>query len=113
MLNKARICLAILAGLVLGCQSQPLQAESMESQRMFVHQERAECVGEMVKMCLRTSEKANGPWELFYDEISGFEHEPGYRYELLVQRIRKADVPQDVSMYEWKLLKIIEKVKVP
>ena len=65
--------------------------------------ERMTCTGEMEMECLIV----NG--EYFYDEIAGFEFEPGFEYVLRVERISKDNVPMDASSYEYNLVEVEEK----
>ena len=53
--------------------------------------------------------------EFFYGWIEGFEHEPGYRYRVRMERYDAfpgmAEPPQDASRYGYRLVEIVEKVQ--
>jgi len=70
-----------------------------------------DCVGSMPMKCM----VVNG--EYFYGKISGFDYQEGYQYKLKVEKteVRKGaygDMPQDIGVYKFKLLKILEKESV-
>lgn len=56
----------------------------------------------------------DGEWELFYDQITGFDYEPGFIYELEVGVSKKTDpVPADASSLTYELLEVISKTQDP
>ena len=67
------------------------------------------CYGPFETQCLV---EENGDY--FYGSIDGFEFEEGYGYKLRVVRTQKydlEDVPQDVGVYEYGLLEVLEKAR--
>ncbi len=68
---------------------------------------RAECYGPFRRMCLMVG------GGFFYDEIDGFEHEPGYEYHLRIERYDaypgQKEPPQDAGRYGYRLLEVISK----
>lgn len=68
---------------------------------------REACTGVGPRECL----VVNG--ELFYDRIAGFTFEPGYEYQLLVNKTRReGDVPADASEFEYTLIEEVRKTPV-
>lgn len=71
---------------------------------------RAECYGPFRRMCLVVD------GELFYDEIEGFEHKPGYEYRLRIMRYYawpgEKEPPQDAGRYGYRRLELISKTRV-
>lgn len=73
--------------------------------------QKEKCTGMMPMECLIV----NG--EFFYDTIEGFDFEKGYSYELEVEKTQYCDpgvfndCPQDVSIYNYKLIKVLKKEK--
>lgn len=67
--------------------------------------ERKSCEGEAEypQGCLIVNGK------LFYENISGFDYEPGYEYILKVRRFKRDEGLQDVGKYEYSLVEIISK----
>ena len=68
-----------------------------------------DCVGVAPMKCL----VVNG--ELFYDEIKGFDYEPGFVYRLEVVRYDAwpdlEEPPLDASRYGYRLIRIISKTR--
>ena len=52
----------------------------------------------------------------FYDEIEGFNHEPGNEYQLRIERYDafpgRRELPQDAGRYNYRLLEVISKTRV-
>ncbi len=71
--------------------------------------EREPCVGVAPQSCLVVD------GELFYQEIDGFDHQPGYRYRISMEQYELwpegEEVPQDASLYGYRLVEVIEKVR--
>jgi prepilin-type processing-associated H-X9-DG protein len=55
---------------------------------------------------------APGPWQNFYDPIEGYEHRPGIRNVLRVDRYTRKDVPADASAHAWVLDLVVESEQV-
>ena len=67
------------------------------------------CYGPFEQQCLI---QENGDY--FYDSIGGFEFEEGHGYKIEVIRTQTYDLqdaPQDAGLYEYELLKVLEKTK--
>ena len=68
---------------------------------------RVECYGPFRRMCLVVD------GEFFYQEIDGFDHEPGYEYRLRIERHDafpgQKEPPQDAGRYGYRLLEMISK----
>ncbi len=62
-----------------------------------------ECTGAGSMECLIVNDK------YFYDTIEGFNFEEGYKYQLLVERTEREDVPADASKYTYRLIKEVSK----
>ena len=71
---------------------------------------RKECYGPFLRMCLVVDGK------FFYEEIDGFEHQPGYEYRLRIERYDafpgQKEPPQDAGRYGYRLLEVISKIEV-
>ena len=71
---------------------------------------RQECYGPFRRMCLIVD------GGFFYDEIDGFEHEPGYEYRLRIERYDafpgQKEPPQDAGRYGYRLLETLSKTRV-
>lgn len=80
---------------------------------MVVKEDKVDCTGVGPMKCLQVKYKESDDWEYFYSGITNFKHEEGYRYTLKVKRIERMHVPADASKYEYQLIKILKKEKVP
>ncbi|QKZ15074.1 DUF4377 domain-containing protein [Spirosoma sp. KUDC1026] len=70
-----------------------------------------DCVGVGPRKCLRVKENDASKWQLFYDPIEGFIHEPGYSYTIQVSREVIPDPPTDGSSYRYKLIQVVNQQK--
>ncbi|GGB53665.1 hypothetical protein GCM10011502_28600 [Oceanisphaera marina] len=67
-----------------------------------------DCVGVGPMKCLIVDDA------FFYDRIQGFDFEPGYEYQLKIeqrQRFSPSNVPADASLYEYRLVDVLSKIK--
>lgn len=74
---------------------------------------RVECTGVAPQMCLQVRESSDDPWRPLYDEIAGFEYEPGYLYEIRIKEEAVANPPADASAVRRSLVSILGKTRVP
>ncbi len=79
---------------------------------LFVAAERVECVGVAPMMCLQVREDPADEWQLFYDEIEGFEYEAGFEYELAVREETVENPPADGSSVRTILVAVVSKTPV-
>lgn len=83
----------------------------------WVNSSKAECdAGAGLKQCLqvyRGDDPTTADWEYFYEEIKGFNFEPGYFQRLEVKETprEKGKVPIDASTLEYTFIKVLEKVE--
>jgi hypothetical protein len=77
---------------------------------MFVAPEKVECVGVAPQECLQVRYAPNEDYQLFYSSIEGFDYEPGYDYELLVQKTPVDNPPADGSSIQWTLVEVVSKL---
>lgn len=62
-----------------------------------------DCVGVAPQKCMVVNN------ELFYDQIEGFEYQEGTEYTITVRQVtREEPVPQDVGIYTYELVEILE-----
>ncbi|MEZ8088374.1 MULTISPECIES: DUF4377 domain-containing protein [Vibrio] len=106
----------LLAGvsLLIGCDQTNSKADSTHNETtrekvmmtIEVGSEKVDCVGVAPMKCLVVD------GALFYDHITDFEFEAGYEYTLQVektQRFTSENVPADASLYQYRLIKELEK----
>ncbi|MBR9857074.1 MAG: DUF4377 domain-containing protein [Gammaproteobacteria bacterium] len=110
---KKRIT-TLLALLLAGCSTggEPSAGGDAEAtaevMTVTVGPQRVHCVGVGPMQCLVVD------GGLFYDRIQGFEFEPGYQQTLRIerrQRFTPATAPADASLYQYRLLQVLDKQK--
>ncbi len=84
-----------------------------ETIKLWLREDLTECTGVGKQQCFWVKYRAEGSWELLYSQIEGFSYKPGYRYILLVDRIKREQVPADASVYRYKLKKVVQRKKMP
>jgi hypothetical protein len=89
-------------------------SEQTESQNqivtLYVGPEQVDCVGVAPQQCLLVRESLEEDYSYFYSTIEGFNYEPGYAYELLVEKAPVEDPPADGSSIRWTLVEVVAKV---
>ena len=76
---------------------------------VVVGAERVGCIGVAPMECLVVD------GELFYGEIEGFDYREGYRYRILMERYDPwggGEPPQDAGRYGYRLVRVVERVRV-
>lgn len=100
-------------GQVFACQHSIVSAEDTKplntSQAIFqIAADSAPCTGLVQRTCLVVNN------ELFYSGITGYDHQEGVSRVIKIERIQFCDpdvfnsCPQDVGIYRYRLLEIIE-----
>ncbi|MGQ0622844.1 MAG: DUF4377 domain-containing protein [Panacagrimonas sp.] len=92
---------------VEAAQAQQAQAPTVEEVLLTVGPEKVPCTGVAPQTCLRVRTTPGGDWELFYDAIEGFDHEPGVETSLIARRERIEHPPADASAHRWTLVQVI------
>ncbi len=78
----------------------------------WIAPERVPCQGGAPMQCLQVNkleQEQLTQWQLFYDNIEGFDFTPGQFYKLDVAITRRSNPPADASGLHYKLLKSLEK----
>lgn len=113
------LALGLLGGLLLGlaaCATAQApdapdapDAGSGEERTIYVGPELVECTGVGPQMCMQIKESPEDDWQLFYDQIEGFDYEPGYDYELVVRVEDVENPPADASSLRYTLVEEVSK----
>lgn len=80
------------------------QEASAREETLWVNAQLKPCMGVAPRQCLEVRRSPDGPWELFYANIEGFDFVPGQRYELRVRVERLKNVPADASSLRYSLI---------
>lgn len=117
--NTVLFSLLLPTIILFGCAADRAQSSAqtklLENEHIYwVDSLKKPCSGVAPMQCLqvqRADEMSREGWTLFYDSISGFDYEQGYRYKLVVQEIDlpKEQVPADGSSKKYILSQILEK----
>lgn len=103
--------------LMMGCERKSEFSSKNLKQNEFIYwvnSSTQECMGVGSMTCLQIqkgSEIKEGDWSLFYNQIEGFEYEPGYIYKLIVleEKLPDEKVPADASAIKYTLIQVLEK----
>ena len=68
-----------------------------------------DCVGVAPQKCMLVKENLEDEWGAYYDNIAGFDYEPGYEYELRINETHVENPPADASSIEWTLITMVKK----
>jgi heat shock protein HslJ len=90
-----------------------IESEVVESLTMIVGSEKADCVGEAPQECLMVNFHPEDEWQLFYDQIEGFDYLEGYTYTLKVERYQVENPPADGSSLRYVLVEVVDKTERP
>lgn len=80
-------------------------------QELTVASRQGDCVGVAPMKCLLIKHSAEGSWEFFYDNIEGFNYEPGYEYVIKVKTEEIENPAADQSSLKYILVKEVSKVR--
>lgn len=83
-----------------------------EQLTLFVGPELVDCVGVAPQQCFQVREDIELDYELLYEPIAGFEFEPGFEYEIVVNVTEVIDPPADASTLAYKLVEIVDQQPV-
>lgn len=90
-----------------------LSSFAQETIKIKIKENLVPCTGVAPMECMQIQEGKSKGWTYFYDQIEGFEFEPGFTYKLKVEKTkREGKLPADVSAYQYKLKKVMSKKKV-
>lgn len=70
-----------------------------------------DCVGEGPQQCMQVKFNPDEEWQLFYNQIEGFDYQPGYRYTVLVEQLEVQNPPAGGSSLRFVLLDVLDKVE--
>jgi len=79
------------------------------TEKLVVASQQGDCVGVAPMKCLLVKKEGQTDWEFFYNNIEGFNYEPGYEYVLDV-KVEKIEYPAaDQSALKYTLVKEVLK----
>jgi len=121
-LSTSVLLTGMLSGLLIGCSStsqesvenndDSVNAVVTKTETYWVAPERVACQGIAPMQCLVVNKIVDGKttdWQYFYNDIAGFEYEPGSFYKLSVAMSNVTNPAADASSLSYKLLEEIDK----
>jgi heat shock protein HslJ len=97
-----------------GLAEKPMEPEIAPIEKtLYVGPEKVDCVGVGPMECFQVKENPDGEWQNFYDQIEGFDWEPGYTYEIRVAVHQVENPPADGSSLRYELIEVVDKVETP
>ena len=88
------------------------ESSGSETITLYVGPELVDCTGVAPQKCMQVKDSPDGEWQNFYDPIAGFDYEPGYIYELKVEKTVVENPPADASKFTYTLVEIVSKTPV-
>lgn len=79
------------------------------TEKLVIASEQGDCVGVAPMKCLLIKRDGQTEWEFFYNNIEGFNYEPGYEYVLEVKTEKIDNPAADQSAIKYILVKEISK----
>lgn len=105
--------LLLLFNLAIIAASSCNKEDKSQTETWWVNSARVDCVGAGPMTCYqiqKSDEIESGKWQLFYDEIQGFDYQPGYLYQIKVEILKKSEpIPADASSMTFKLIEVLQK----
>jgi len=78
---------------------------------IYVGPYQVDCVGVAPQKCLLVRQDPGDEWSMYYDQIQGFEYEPGFQYELRITEEKVENPPADASSIRWTLQEVVSKTR--
>jgi len=109
MCISVNIFITVMIVSFLSCESNP------DEHTLWVNSAKVDCVGVGPMQCFQIKSNENEPWTNLYQEISGFDFEPGFIYKLhvAIDTLDKTNLPADKSYLEYSLIEVISKQRDP
>lgn len=79
------------------------------TEKFTIASERGECIGVTQMDCYLIKKEGSNNWELFYDNIEGFDYVPGYEYLIEVKTEKIENPVADQSSIKYTLVKEVSK----
>lgn len=113
------VLLQVLVMAMFSCKNREKEVEENQNktETWWINSAKVDCTGVGPMSCfqIQKGEKIDSEaWEMFYNEISGFNYEPGNIYQIKVEIVQKNDpIPADASSIDYKLVEILSKETDP
>ncbi|TAI46818.1 DUF4377 domain-containing protein [Flagellimonas allohymeniacidonis] len=112
MNKRVSLLLVPLVFLFISCSSDD---DGVETANLRVNYYTLPCTGSFPTDCLQVQEGneiGGSSWFNFFGTIEGFEFEPGFVYDLQIEKTRIENPPADGSSYSLRLVRLVSKSEV-
>lgn len=114
---KILLSLCAILLMVQSCEKDNVIGNQIDKEIWWINSAKVDCTGVGPVTCFQVQKGTklmDGEWQLFYDQIAGFEYEPGFIYQVEVNVTQKQEpVPADASTLSYELVKVISKSPDP
>lgn len=113
---RTLIIIASMLGMIAGCHSAKVTSDNGKNnnlQVMWVNSYKVDCEGVAPMSCfqIQLADTMNYEgWTNLYQDIEGFEYQPGniYKLQVRVTKLDPATLPADASSIRYELVKVLE-----
>ena len=81
-----------------------------ETKILYVDSKLVDCVGVGPQQCMLVRENHDSDWQMFYDNIEGFDYQEGTQYKIEVMITDVENPPADASSLKYTLVTVLETV---
>jgi len=82
--------------------------KSSETKILYVDSNLVDCVGVGPQKCMLVREDVNSDWQMFYDQIQGFDYQEGTQYKIEVMITDVKNPPADSSSLKYTLVTVLD-----
>ena len=106
-----------LLSFIIGCDQRvllpdpPITPDKENTKIITIGPYTETCYGFIEQQCYLEFNEERQRWEFFYEDIRGFDFEPGYIYKLKVRLEDRGTEIQDVGRYAYHLVEVISKTE--
>lgn len=105
--------LILLFSLAVFGSSSCQKEDQIQTEIWWINSAKVDCMGVGPMTCFqiqKNKEIESGKWELFYEDIEGFQYQPGFVYQVKVNISQKSNpTPADASTLSFRLVEVLQK----
>ena len=105
-MNRIILLLVAIPLFLISCNS-----NTEKTEKLIIASEQGDCVGVVPMKCLLVKKEGKSEWEFFYNDIEGFNYEPGYEYVLEIKTEKIENPVADGSSLKYILVKEVSKTQ--
>jgi len=93
------------------CNSSPKTPDAQKVETLTIASQQGDCVGVAPMKCLLVKKGDQKDWEFFYNNIEGFNYEPGYEFIIEVKTEKIETPAADQSSLKYILVREVSKTQ--